>query len=174
MISLKIQTAEVKHPLTPGQTRVVIQAVDENDEPTPVFLCCVEPPNTFERRMRESFMTICSVEDMAEYPVGVSSVREIDPLPVAEGTLLYCAQENKIYERGYDEQQDPAWNPYIPPQGGMKPNVHTHKLPFFRRSAIDVILPSRHFVRHAIQWIEDAVKQLERAKSDLEFLRDYP
>jgi len=173
MISLKIQTAQVKRPLSPGQTRVVIRAADENEEPVAVFLCCVEPPNSFERRMRESFMTVCSVEDMVEYPVGVSSVHEINPESQEEGIKLYCAQENVIYVRGFDDQDEPAWIPYKPPTGGLKPNVHTHTLPFFRRSTIDIILPCRDFVVQAVGWIEDAVAQLERDQKNLELLKDY-
>lgn len=97
MIRLQVRTAEVRHPLSPGQTRVVIRAVDADDRPVAVFLCGVEPPSAFERRMRESFHTICSVEDMAEYPVAVSCVREIDPVSVEEGVYLYDAQENVVY-----------------------------------------------------------------------------
>jgi len=168
MIRLQIRTAGVRHPLSPGQTRVVIRAVDEHDKPAAIFLCCIEPPNTFERRLRESFHTVCSVEDMVEYPVGVSSIREIDPQTVDEGTFLYSAQENIIYVRSRD-----AWIPYKPRPENLKPNVHTHTLPFFRRSAIDIILPSREFVVQAIDWIKEAARQLEQDFLDLETLRSY-
>jgi len=173
MISLKIQTAMVKRPLSPGQTRVVIRAIGENEEPRAIFLCCVEPPNSFERRMRECFMTVCSVEDLVEYPVGVSSVLEIDPATQDEGVKLYCAQENLVYVRDVDDAGKPAWIPYTPRAGGLKPNVHTHHLPFFRRSTIDIILPCRDFVVQAIGWIENAVAQLERDQKNLELLKDY-
>jgi hypothetical protein len=172
-ISLKTQTAEVKRPQSPGQTRVVIRAIDENEDPVPVFLCCVEPPDTFARRFRESFVTICSVEDMAEYPVGVSSVREVDPVTQDEGILLYCAQENVVYVRGEDENNDPAWIPYVPEPAQLKPNVHGHNFPFFRRSTIDIILPCRDFVVRAIGWIEDSVAQLMKDQANLEILKEY-
>ncbi len=168
MIRLQIRTAEVRRPVSPGQTRIVIRAVDADDRPVAVFLCGVEPPNSFERRMRESFHTICSVEDMAEYPVGVSSVREVDPASVEEGVYLYCAQENVVYVRIRDHRQQAAWEPYKPKPENLKPNVHSHKRPFFRRSAIDIILPNREFVSRAVGWIEDAVKRLEKDIHDLE------
>ena len=167
MIRLDVQTLPLKRPLSPGQTRVLIRAVDVNDKPVAVFLCGVEPPNAFERRMRESFHTICSVEDMAEYPVGVSCVNEVDPASVEEGVYIYCAQENTVYVRSR-ERGKAAWIPYRPEPEHLKPNVHSHKLPFFRRSAIDIILPNREFVSQAIGWIEEAVNRLEKDMHDLE------
>jgi hypothetical protein len=123
--------------------------------------------------MRESFMTVCSVEDMVEYPIGVSSVQEINPATQDEDIKLYCAQENIIYVRGYDDHMEPAWVPYTPSASHPKPNVHSHKLPFFRRNTIDIILPCRDFVVQAIGWIEDAVAQLTKDQANLEFLQDY-
>ena len=173
MIALKVQTAEVKHPLSPGQTRAVIRAYDDTDDkPAAIFLCCVEPPNSFERHMRESFQTVCSVEDIAEYPVGVSSISEIDPATQQIGSYLYAAQENKVY-RVSEIGMKPAWVVYQPSPGEYSPNVHSHKLPFFRRSTIDIILPSRDFVVQAIGWIEQAVRQLNKAFDDLAKLKTY-
>jgi len=173
MIRLSILTAEVKRPLSPGQTRVVIHARDENGLPVALFLCGVEPPNTFERRMRESFHTVCSVEDMAEYPVGVATIEEVDPKTCEPGDLLYAAQENAVYIRGMDETKRPAWLPYRPKPEQRNPNVHAHKLPLFRRSAIDVILPNRDFVVRSIEWISQAVRRLEQDQRDLEQLKSY-
>lgn len=174
MIRIEVQTAEVRRPISPGQTRVVLRASDEQGRPQAVFLCGVEPPNSFERRMRESFHTICSVEDMVEYPIGVSSVLEIDPRGVETGTMLYCAQENTVYvcqkNRGDEEHH---WQPFVARNENLNPNVHSHKLPFFRRSAIDVILPHRDFVVRAIDWIEKAVRLLEKDLRDLERLKSY-
>jgi len=173
MIRLHVQTAEVRRPVSPGQTRVVIRATGENDVPVAVFLCGVEPPNSFERRMRESFHTICSVEDMAEYPVGVSGLHEADPKKSEQGFLLYNVQENVVYVRELDAARKPAWLPYHPRHENLNPNVHSHKLPCFRRSTIDIILPHRDFVVQAIGWIEEAVRQLEKDMGDLERLKNY-
>lgn len=173
MIRLSIRTAEVKRPFSPGQTRVVIRAVDEQDRPVALFLCCVEPPNSFERRMRESFQTVCSIEDMAEYPVGVSSIDEADPKDWEPGVCLYSAQENLIYIRSKEHNGRPAWHPYVPKPGHPVPNVHSHKLPFFRRSTIDIILPNRDFVVQSIEWIKQAVRRLEKDRLDLELLEHY-
>jgi hypothetical protein len=172
MIRLQIQTAAVRRLLSPGQTRVVIRAVDEQDRPTAIFLCCVEPPNSLEQRLRESFHTVCSVEDMTEYPVGVSCVREIDPKTADEGVFLYCVQENIVYVRARSGGKA-VWIPYKPKPENLKPNVHTHTFPFFRRSTIDIILPNRDFVVQAIGWIEEAVKQLEQDFCNLEQLKRY-
>ena len=168
MIRLEVKTLPLKRPLSPGQTRVLIRAVKDRDKPVAVFLCGVEPPNSFERRMRESFHTICSVEDMAEYPVGVSCISEVDPTSQEEGVFLYSAQENIVYVRSKDRQGRAAWVPYKPKSENLKPNVHSHKLPFFRRSAIDIILPNREFVSQAIGWIEEAVALLEKDMAELE------
>jgi hypothetical protein len=173
MIRLSVMTAEVKRPLSPGQTRVVIRARDENDWPVALFLCGIEPPNTFERRMRESFHTVCSVEDMAEYPVGVASPEEVDPQTCEPGVLLYAVQENAVYVRSGDENDIPAWMPYRPEPEQKAPNVHAHKLPFFRRSEIDIILPNRDFVVRSIEWISRAVRRLEQDQHDLEQLKPY-
>jgi hypothetical protein len=167
MIRLETKMLPLKRLLSPGQTRVLIRAVDAEDKPVALFLCGVEPPNSFERRMRESFHTICSVEDLAEYPVGVSSIREIDPASVEEGVFLYSAQENIVYVRSV-QRGLAVWIPFRPKPENLKPNVHSHKLPFFRRSAIDIILPNREFVSRAIGWIEEAVKRLEKDMHDLE------
>lgn len=172
MIRLEVKTLPLKRSLSPGQTRVLIRAVDEKDRPVAIFLCGVEPPNSFERRMRESFHTICSVEDMAEYPVGVSCVSEVDPAGVEEGLFLYSAQENIVYVRSKNKQGRAVWIPYKPKPENLKPNVHSHKLPFFRRSAIDIILPNREFVSQAIGWIEEAVALLEKDMTELEMLRN--
>lgn len=168
MIRIEVKTLPLKRPLSPGQTRVLIRAVDERDLPVAVFLCGVEPPNSFERRMRESFHTICSVEDMVEYPVGVSDASEVDPSDHEEGMFLYCAQENVVYVRSKDRLGKAAWIPYKGQPENLKPNVHSHTLPFFRRSAIDIILPNREFVSRAIGWIEDAVALLEKDMHELE------
>ncbi len=53
MIRIEVETLPLKRPLSPGQTRVLIRAVDSGGRPVAVFLCGVEPPNSFERRMRE-------------------------------------------------------------------------------------------------------------------------
>jgi len=180
MIKLKIQTARIKRPLSPGQTRTVIYAyepefdpgtgaeLDTEGTPAAIFLCGIEPPNSFERRFRESFHTICSVEDMTEYPVGVSTIDEADASECEPGTFLFAAQENRIYVN-----EDSQWVPYQCPPDGKEPNCHTHKLPFFRRSKIDIILPCRDFVVEAIEWIENAAKQLEKDLANLEKLQNY-
>lgn len=173
MIRLSIRAAEVRRPASPGQTRVVIRALDEQDRPVALFLCCVEPPNSFERRMRESFQTVCSLEDMAEYPVGVSAIDEADPADWEPGIHLYSAQENLVYVRGKDSRGRPEWHPYPPKSGWPGPNVHGHKLPFFRRSTIDIILPNRDFVVQSIEWIKRAVRRLEKDRLDLEQLNHY-
>ncbi|MDR3233435.1 MAG: hypothetical protein LBT46_07215 [Planctomycetaceae bacterium] len=169
-IAVLTQLAEVKRPLSPGASRVVFQARDEDGQPAAVFLCSIEPPNAFEQVMRESFVTVCSVEDMVEYPVGVSSVEEIDPSEFAADTFLYAAQENRVYVRSVNDLEEPAWIPYKPQ--GKQPNVHTHKLPFFRRSTIDIILPNRDFVKQSIEWIKTAVRRLEKDQADLEELKN--
>ena len=168
MIRIEVETLPLKRPLSPGQTRVLFRAISERDRPVAVFLCGVEPPNSFERRMRESFHTVCSVEDMVEYPVGVSSVSEVDPASQEEGVFLYCAQENVVYVRSKDKQGHAAWIPYKVRAENLKPNVHSHKLPFFRRSEIDIILPNREFVSQAIGWVKDAVALLEKDMAELE------
>ena len=173
MIRLKIRTAEVKRPISPGQTRVVVSARDENEQPIAIFLCGVEPPNAFERRMRESFHTVCSVEDMVEYPVGVSCITETEPAGYEVGTYLYCVQENAIYVRGEDSEGNPVWKPYRSEPGQLSLNVHSHKLPFFRRSTIDIILPNRDFVVQSITWLEQAALRLEKDRLDLKTLIDY-
>jgi hypothetical protein len=172
MFEISVQTAPIKRPLSNGATRVIFRARDENDEPAAIFLCCVEPPNSFERILRESFVTICSVEDLAEYPVGVSSVKEVNPGEFEADTFIFDAQENSIFVRSEDAAGQPVWTPYQP-DSGKRPNVHTHKLPFFRRSAIDVILPNRAFVMEAIEWIKQAALRLEQDLSDIEKLRTY-
>jgi hypothetical protein len=183
MIYLEEQYAKLRpnDPHHPGQVRARFRAVekenedDENGTPAAVFLCCVEPPDSFRRKMRESFQTVCSVEDLAEYPVGVSTVEEVDPASQEEGTFLYAVQENKIYVRSPSEPGPPAWLPYAPAPGGLPVNVHSHKLPFFRRSAIDIILPSRRFVRYAVEEIKNAIRELERDRADLErFEESFP
>ena len=173
MIQLEVRTAALRRPLSPGQTRLVVRATDERGTPVAIFLCCVEPPNTFERRMRESFQTVCSVEDMTEYPVGVSSVQTVDPTDLADGTLLYAAQENLIYEKKQEMTGTAIWRLYRPVPSGVIPNVHTHKLPFFRRSTIDIILPNRAFVTDAVRWIEEAAMRLEKDQLDLDDLKPY-
>ena len=184
MIRLKIHTAAVKCPLSPGQTRTVIYAYEpdidpetgaEMDDGTPaaIFLCGIEPPNSFERRFRESFHTVCSVEDMVEYPVGVSTIDEADAAEVEPGTFLYAAQENRIYVSTLNEDGVLQWLPYQAPPEGKEPNRHTHKLPFFRRSKIDIILPCRDFVVQSIAWIEEAAKRLEEDFASLEKLEQY-
>jgi hypothetical protein len=170
MINVTLEVAPMKRPLSPGAVRTVIHAKDENDQPAAVFLCSIEPPNSFERVMRESFVTVCSVEDMVEYPVGVSSIIEVDPVEYEQGVFLYAAQANKVYIRDEEEGQ-PVWKPYCPE--GKHPNVHTHSLPFFRRSTIDIILPHRDFVLQSLEWIRDAVKRLEKDQQDLEQLKPY-
>jgi hypothetical protein len=170
MINVTIEIATMKRPLSPGTVRTLIHARDENDQPVAVFLCSIEPPNTFERVMRESFVTVCSVEDMVEYPVGVSSITEVDPASCENGVFLYAAQANKVYIRDEEDGQ-PVWKLYQPQ--GKHPNTHTHKLPFFRRSSIDIILPHREFVLQSLEWIRDAVKRLEKDQYDLEQLKPY-
>jgi hypothetical protein len=173
-VTLSVQTAAVTRPLSPGATRVIISARDDNDDPAAIFLCAIEPPDAFSQSMRESFVTICSVEDMTEYPVGVSSIEEVPPGDYEAGTFLYAAQENKVYIRSITDGIDsPVWQAYNPPHHRPKPNVHTNKLPFFRRSTIDVILPNRAFVMDAITWINDAVKRLAKDQADLERLSNF-
>jgi len=170
MFVISVETAAIQRPLSNGATRALFRARDEAGEPAPIFLCCVEPPNAFERILRESFMTICSVEDLAEYPVGVSVIEEVDPKVFPADTLLFAAQENKVYVRSSDEMDVPVWCPYRP-ASGRQPNVHVHKLPFFRRSAIDIILPNRRFVMEAVEWIDEAAKRLAKDMADIEQLR---
>ena len=172
MFNISVQLAPITRALSNGAVRVVFRARDEHDEPAAIFLCCVEPPNAFERILRESFITICSVEDLAEYPVGVSAVEEVDPSLFEADTFLYAAQENKVYVRSADTAGQPVWALYEPTASGKRPNVHTHKLPFFRRSAIDVILPHRSFVVDAVGWIETAAKTLAKDLKDIENLQN--
>jgi hypothetical protein len=172
MYTILVETAPIKRPLSNGATRVVFRARDENEAPAAIFLCCVEPPNSFEQILRESFVTICSVEDLAEYPVGVSSVEEVPPGEFEADTFVFDAQQNSIYVRSEDATGQPVWTPYQP-ASGKRPNVHTHKLPFFRRSAIDVILPNRALVMEAIEWIKQAAARLEQDFLDIEKLRSF-
>jgi hypothetical protein len=172
MFFISVETAPIKRPLSNGATRVIFRARGENEEPAAIFLCCVEPPNSFERVLRESFVSVCSAEDLAEYPVGVSCVEESPPSEFAADTFVFDAQENSIYVRSEDAAGQSVWRPYQP-VSGKRPNVHTHKLPFFRRSAIDVILPNRAFVREAIEWIKQAAARLEKDLLDMEKLRAY-
>ena len=184
MIKLKIHTAAVKRPMSPGQTRTVIHAYEPDFHPetgaelpdgTPaaIFLCGIEPPNSFERRFRESFHTVCSVEDMSEYPIGVSTIDEADAGLCEPGVFLYAAQENRIYINTFNPDEGLQWVPYQTPIDGKEPNRHTHKLPFFRRNTIDILLPCRDFVDQAIGWIEDAAKRLEKDFADLEKFKRY-
>jgi hypothetical protein len=175
MIAVTVEIAQLKRPLSNGAVRAIIHAKDVHaetgdEQPAAVFLCSIEPPNSFERIMRESFITVCSVEDMVEYPVGVSSITEVNPAEHEEGMFLYSSHENKVYIRG-EKEGVPVWLPYQPE--GKQPNVHTHKLPFFRRSVIDVIFPHRDFVIQSLDWIRDAVRRLEKDQRDLEQLRPY-
>lgn len=172
MFVISVETAAIQRPLSNGATRAVFRARDAEDNPAPIFLCCAEPPNAFEQRLRESFVTICSVEDLAEYPVGVSDVSEVDPGEFPADTFLFDAQKNKIYVRSEDMSGQPVWEPYQP-VSGRHPNVHTHKLPFFRRSAIDIILPNREYVMEAVQWIKQAAVRLEKDMADIEQLKHY-
>jgi hypothetical protein len=169
--SVTVEIASIKHRPSNGATRAIFRAKTSDNEPAAIFLCSIEPPNSFERTMRESFITVCSVEDLVEYPVGVSSITEVDPNDYGEGVFLYSSQENKVYIRS-EKDGVPAWVYYQP--DGKQPNVHTHKLPFFRRSTIDVIFPHRDFVVQSIDWIQDAVKRLEKDQQDLERLQAYP
>ena len=172
MFSISVEAAAIQRPLSNGATRVIFRAKDATAQPAPIFLCCVEPPNAFEQRLRESFVTICSVEDLVEYPVGVSSVAEVPPEDFPVDTFLYDAQQNKIYIRSADDAMQPEWVPYLP--SGKKPNVHTHKLPFFRRSAIDIILPNRAFVMETVEWLQQAVNVLAKDMEDIEKLKPLP
>jgi hypothetical protein len=172
MYTISVETVPIKRPLSNGATRVIFRARDEHEEPAAIFLCCVEPPNSFQKVLRESFVTICSIEDIAEYPVGVSSVEEVSPSEFAADTFVFDAQQNSIYVRSEDVAGQPVWKPYQP-EGGKRPNVHTHKLPFFRRSAIDVILPNRAFVMEAVEWIKQAASRLEQDLLDIEKLRSF-
>jgi hypothetical protein len=174
------QTAETgKRRISPGATRVTISAVNEpadeteTETPAPIFLCSVSPPNTYEQRFRETFLTVCSVEDIAEYPVGVSSVLEVPPENHPAGTLLFSAQENKIYTRGETVNQSPEWKPYFPQNNQLPPDPHTHNLPFFRRSTIDIILPNRLFVEFTLKEIRRAIRILEKDLAALEHLTDH-
>lgn len=173
MIRLRFRVARVRRPLSPGQTRLIVGASDDNGMPVALFLCGVEPPDIFSRRMRESFHTICSVEDMAEYPAAVSCVREVDPQTAERGVLLYSVQENVVYVRDCDGNRNPVWRPYEPRPENLNPNVHSHKLPFFRRSTIDIVLPNRDFVDQAVGWIGQAVRQLEKDMLDLDHFKSY-
>ena len=173
MFSISVETAAIKRALSNGATRVIFKARDDEDRPAAIFLCCVEPPDAFEQTLRESFMTICSVEDLAEYPVGVSDITEVDPNEFSIGTFLYNAQENKTYTRAEDGTGLPVWVLYKPSDSGLAPNAHAHKLPFFRRSAIDVILPNREFVTDAIGWVKKAALRLEKDMADIELLRPF-
>ena len=172
MFTISVETAPIKRPLSNGATRVIFRARDEKEEPAAIFLCCVEPPNSFERTLRESFITICSVEDLAEYPIGVSSVEEVPPDEFAADTFVFDAQKNSIHVRSEDAAGQPVWKPYHPVDG-KRPNIHTHKLPFFRRSAIDVILPNRAFVMEAVEWIQQAAARLGQDLLDIEQLKSY-
>jgi hypothetical protein len=172
-ISVQVELAAVTRRMSPGQTRVVLTAT-KNGEPSPVFLCCVEPPNTYERVMRESFYSICSVEDLAEYPVGVSSVEEIDPAIVEVGTFLYAAFENRVYTRSTNDNNQPVWIPYIAAGTSyVQPNVHTNKLPFFRKHQIDIIFPNREQVFEYLEVIKHAILRLEQDMFDLEKLKNF-
>jgi hypothetical protein len=172
MFAISAETAAIQRPLSNGATRVIVRARDEKDCPAAIFLCCVEPPNAFEQILRESFVTICSVEDLMEYPVGVSSVEEVAPHEFRADTFLFDAQENSIYVRSADHLDQPVWKLYDPVHG-KRPNVHTHKLPFFRRSAIDIILPNRAYVMEAVEWIKQAVQRLAKDLEDIERLKPY-
>jgi hypothetical protein len=172
MFVLSVETAAIPRPLSNGATRVVIRARNGNDCPAAIFLCCVEPPNSFEKVLRESFVTICSVEDLAEYPVGVSSINEVPSACYPADSFLFDAQENKIYVKSADALEQPVWKPYEPTDG-KSPNVHTHKLPFFRRSAIDIILPNRAYVMEAVEWIKQAAERLAKDMEDIEKLKPY-
>jgi hypothetical protein len=170
MFVISVETAAIQRPLSNGATRVLFKARDENENYAPIFLCCVEPPNAFDQTLRESFITICSVEDLAEYPVGVSSIEEADPSEFPMETFLFDAQKNNIYIRSVNESDQPVWLDYRSVHG-RHPNVHTHKLPFFRRSAIDIILPDRAFVVEAVEWVRQAARRLEKDMADIEKLR---
>ena len=172
MYTISVETAPIKRPLSNGAPRVIFRARDEKEEPAAIFLCCVEPPNSFQKVLRESFITICSVEDIAEYPVGVSSIEEVPLNEFAADTFIFDAQQNCIYVRSEDAAGQPVWRPYQP-TSGKRPNVHTHKLPFFRRSAIDVILPNRAFVMEATCWIKQAAARLAQDFLDIEQLKPY-
>ena len=171
MFVISVETAAITRPLSNGATRVLIRARDTYDNPAAIFLCCVEPPNAFEQILRESFVTICSVEDLAEYPVGVSAIEEVDPAGFSADTFLFAAQENKIYVRSADGAGQPVWKAYSHESAGKRPNVHTHKLPFFRRSAIDIILPNRAFVMEAVEEMEKAARVLAKDMEDIERLK---
>jgi len=169
MFSISVETAAIKRPLSNGATRVVFRAKDAEGNPAPIFLCCVEPPNAFEQIMRESFITVCSVEDLAEYPVGVSSVEEVPPEDFPLGAFLFDAQQNMVYVRSNEITGQAEWQRYQP--AGKKPNVHTHKLPFFRRSVIDVILPNREYVMETIECLRRAADRLAQDMIDIETLK---
>ena len=172
MFVISVETAAIQRPLSNGATRVIFRARNEDETPAPIFLCCVEPPDAFSKTLRESYVTVCSVEDLAEYPVGVSSVAEVPPAEFPVDTFLFDAQENRIYVRSADSADQPTWSPYRPPHG-LRPNVHTHKLPFFRRSAIDIIVPNRAYVMEAVEWIEQAARRLTKDLKDIETLRPF-
>jgi hypothetical protein len=171
MFSISVETASIQRPLSNGATRVVFRARDEEGKPAAIFLCCVEPPDAFDRKLRESFITVCSVEDLAEYPVGVSDVSEVPPVEFPVDTFLFDVQKNKIFVRSEDLSGQLVWEPYKP--SGKQPNVHTHKLPFFRRSAIDIILPNRGYVVEAIEWIKHAAVVLKKDMADIEKLKTF-
>jgi hypothetical protein len=168
-ISVKVEVASVTRKMSPGQCRVVLTAT-KHGEPAPIFLCCVEPPDIYARRMRESFYSICSVEDLAEYPAGVSSVEEVDPATVDEGVLLYAAFDNCVYIRA-TENGNPVWKPYKAHNGQNQPNVHTNKLPFFRKHRIDIILPNRDQVFEHLENIKRMILLLEQDLYDFEQLK---
>ncbi|GHT32547.1 hypothetical protein FACS1894214_4450 [Planctomycetales bacterium] len=147
--------------------------LDADWVPAPIFLCCIEPPDAFTKTMRESFVTITSVEDLAEYPWGVSSIEEVPPEDYVADTLLYAAQENKTYIRSEDEDGAAVWVRYIPPTDGLAITHHVHRIPFFRRTVIDIILPNRSWVIDAIDWLQNAANTLEKDQKDIEILLDY-
>jgi hypothetical protein len=168
--TLTVNVKPILRPTSPGATRVQFAAENADKTPAHIFLCSVQPPDTYGQKYREAFETICSVEDMFEYPVGVSSVKEVDPASIAINTFLYDAQENRVYIRTNNINDVPQWELYHAPPNGMQPNVHTHKPPFFRRSVIDIIVPNRLFVDKCIGWIERAIKMLKR---DLELVEKF-
>jgi hypothetical protein len=159
---ITVKHVQIKRPTSPGATRVQFIAENVDGTPAHIFLCSVQPPNTYEQRYREAFETLCSVEDMFEYPVGVSHVSEIDPATQPENTFMYDAQENRVYIRTKNVNDIPVWKPYIATGTSLQPNVHTHKMPFFRRSVIDIIVPNRLFVDKCVKWISDAAKMLKK------------
>jgi hypothetical protein len=155
-----VRITSLKRSLNHGVVRAVITAEEQDENgkmiPAAIFLCCVEPPDAFSHRMRESFITVASVEDLAAYPSAVSSIDEVDAAEHSEGALLYAVQENKVYKQSGGE-----WVAYIPERSEKMPNVHSHKLPYFRRSVIDIILPNRLFVNQAMESIRIGGERLE-------------